>query len=247
MPKQALSELKVSVGKPFSAGLVFLNGKYVAPPYKVERYGTAIRINGTQVSGELIPWDEFLKTQSGVKVETVTPEAPAVEEEPEPAVDTDEGSDFDDLFSDTPAPKKKAPKRAASAPSAPAPVTTVTFDGEFVPNEKSRAMLAKLNKIRTDIELTLRNGGYHFFGTRYTPVTGDRGATDLILGALPEAMKASSSFESFSSAVRARHITYLPETVLRDLFKNRIDYVRLQDRAKAIKEERQWESMLKSR
>jgi len=34
--------------------------------------------------------------------------------------------------------------------------------------------------------------------------------------------------------------------VMRDLHRNRLDYIRLQDRAKAVKEDRKWESMLNS-
>ena len=45
VPRQALVELKATIGKPFTAGLVFIDGKFIPPPYKVERYGTAFRIN----------------------------------------------------------------------------------------------------------------------------------------------------------------------------------------------------------
>ena len=77
VPKQALVELKATVGKPFSSGLVFVNGKFLDPPYKIERYGTAIRINGVQVTNEIIPWTEFLKTQAGARIEKVDPPAGA--------------------------------------------------------------------------------------------------------------------------------------------------------------------------
>ena len=91
VPKQALVELKATVGKPFSAGLVFVNGKFLDPPYKVERYGTALRINGIQVTNEIVPWTEFLKTQPGARVEKVeTPQsADAPAAEPAPAADGD--------------------------------------------------------------------------------------------------------------------------------------------------------------
>ena len=52
VPHDALVQLKATVGKPFTAGLVFVNGKFIPPPYKVERYGTALRINGQQVTGQ---------------------------------------------------------------------------------------------------------------------------------------------------------------------------------------------------
>lgn len=261
VPKQALVELKATVGKPFSSGLVFIDGKFIPPPYKVERFGTAFRINGQQVTRQVIPWDEFLKTQPGVRIEQVeiAPSAPAESAAPEPAAaeaaepaddDSDISDDFDDLFDDNPKPKKKkAPARAAAKkpaprPSAPTVATKVVFDGTFRPNTKTKSMVERLNKIRTDMEVMLRKGGTCFFGTRYSTVTADRAPTDMFLSAVPQAMRENSSYEDFASAVRAKGIVFLPESVLRDLFRNRLDYVKLQERARAVKEERAWEKKL---
>jgi len=252
VPKQALVELKATVGRPFSSGIVFVDGKFIQPPYKVERYGTALRINGQQVTGQIIPWDEFLKTQQGVRIERVeTPasDRPSAVEEEEAPVETsysdDLSDDFDDLFDDNPKPKKKAPRAVVRKPAAPPPpATKVTFDGDFKPNTKTKAMVAKLNKIRTDLEVMLRKGGACFFGTRYSAVRADRAPADMFIEAIPQVMKDNASFESFSSAARAKGITYLSEPVLRDLFRNRLDYVKLQERAKAVRDERKWEAML---
>ncbi len=252
VPKQALVELKATVGKPFSAGLVFVNGKFIEPPYKVERYGTALRINGIQVTNEILPWTEFLKTQAGVRIEKVDPPPaePAQEPapEPEPAVDDSPIDDIDDLFSDDPKPKKKAAKPAARrmprAAPAPQPTTIVVFDGEFVPNDRTKAMVARINKVRTRVETVLRNGGSCFFGTRYAPASFDRFPTEMILSSMPAVMKANTAFDQFSSAARAKGVTFLSEPVMRDLFRNRLDYIRLQAREKAIKEESKWGSLL---
>ena len=256
VPKQALVELKATIGKPFTAGLVFIDGKFLAPPYKVERYGTALRINGQQVTGQLIKWDAFLKTQAGAKVERV--EAPAGSADtaaaataPAPAAESDDdlASEFDDLFDDNPKPKKKkkAATAATSRPAAPpAPATTVVFDGEFRPNLKTKAMVDRLNNIRTDLELSLRKGGSCFFSSRYATISADRGPTDIFLSVIPKVMKDCPVFETFSSTARSRGVTFLSDNVMRDLFRNRLDYIRLQDRAKAVKEDRKWESMLNS-
>lgn len=260
VPKQALVALKATVGKPFSSGLVFIDGKFIPPPYKVERFGTAFRINGNQVTRQVIPWDEFLKTQPGVRIEQVeiAPSAPAESAAPETAAaeaaepaddDSDISDDFDDLFDDNPKPKKKkAPARAAKKPapqpSAPTVATKVVFDGTFRPNTKTKSMVARLNKIRTDMEVLLRKGGTCFFGTRYSTVTADRAPTDMFLLAVPQAMRENSDYEDFASAVRAKGIVFLPESVLRDLFRNRLDYIKLQERARAVKEERAWEKKL---
>ena len=62
LPKESAA-LGVTKGKPISSGFVFVNGKHLKPPYVVERWGTGIRINRTQVTGPLVSWEEFLKTQ----------------------------------------------------------------------------------------------------------------------------------------------------------------------------------------
>jgi len=258
VPKQALVELKATVGKPFSAGLVFVNGKFLDPPYKVERYGTALRINGVQVTNEIIPWTEFLKTQPGVRVEKVEPPpaaaAPAPVQETASAAEetaTSDSSidDIDDLFDDDPKPKKKVAAKPAAVkrqPKAapPQPTTTVVLDGEFVPNDKTKAMVARINKERTRVETVLRKGGCYFFGTRYTPISVDRMPAEMFLSSIPGVMKSNTAFEPFSSAARAKGITFLSEAVLRDLFRNRLDYIRLIAREKAIKEEGKWGTML---
>ena len=257
VPKQALVELKATVGKPFSAGLVFVNGKFLDPPYKVERYGTALRINGIQVTNEIVPWTEFLKTQPGARVEKVeTPQsadAPAAEpapaaEEPEAEESYDSSDDIDDLFDDDPKPKKKAAKptvakRPAKA-APPPPATTIVFDGEFKPNDKTRQMVARINKARTRVETTLRNGGCYFFGARYMPFSVDRLPTEMLLSSLPDVMKSNTVFEQFSSAARAKGLTFISENVMRELFRNRLDYIRLQARAKAVKEGGKWGTTL---
>ena len=257
VPKQALVELKATVGKPFSAGLVFINGKFIDPPYKVERYGTALRINGIQVTNEIVPWTEFLRTQPGARVEKIeTPQsadAPAAEpapaaEEPEAEESYDSSDDIDDLFDDDPKPKKKATKPAAAkrpvkvAP--PPPATTIVLDGEFKPNDKTRQMVARINKERTRVETTLRNGGCYFFSTRSMPISVDRLPTDMLLSSMPDVMKSNTTFEQFSSAARSKGLTFISDSVMRDLFRNRLDYIRLQARAKAVKEGGKWGTAL---
>ncbi len=254
VPKQALTELKATIGKPFSAGMVFIDGKYVPPPYRVERYGTSFRINKQKITGEVIPWDEFLKTQSGVRIErTETPGSPAApapvvqEEQPEEA---DYGDDFDDLFDDDPKPKKakkSAPRVARTRPVGPKVETKVIFDGVFHHNAKTKAMLARLNKMRTNIEIALRKGGACFFGSNYGTVRADSAPAQLFLENMPAIMRSSSSFEAFASSARAKGIVFLSEEVLRDLYRNKIDYIKLQERARKVEEERKWNALLNNR
>lgn len=264
-PEAALKELGATVGRPFSAGYVFVDGRYIPPPYKVERYGTVIRINGYQVTRELIPWNEFIKTQAGVKAEkTVIPgdPAPAAAPEPEPAPEEtveeeeettgDVASNLDDLFNDNPTPKKKSTtkkKRVVRRPAAPRPrqptvVTTYSFDGEFVHNEKTRAYLEKLNAARTRIDKSLRMGGYYCFGSRYSVVSGNASVAKSFINTIPPLMQCYSTYDSFASAVNSSGFGFLPVPLVQDLFRNRIWYRMIEERKKADEEKRQWSSLL---
>ncbi len=264
-PAAALKELKATVGRPFSAGYVFVNGRYIPPPYKVERQGTVIRINGIQVTRELIPWNEFIKTQAGVKAEkTVIPgdptPAPAAAPEPPPEEPAEEeteeatgdiASNLDDLFNDNPTPKKKTTtkKRVVRRPVAPRPkqptvITTYSFDGEFVHNEKTRLYLEKINNARTRIDKTLRMGGYFCFGSGYSTISGNASVAQSFIDRIPPLMQRYNSYDAFASAVASSGFGFLPAQLVQDLFRNRIGYRMIEERKKAEKEKRQWSSLL---
>ena len=260
-PAAAVTALNKTVGKPFDSGYVFIDGHYVKPPYTVERYGTVIRINGLQVTGEVVSWEEFVKTQAGVTVtKTETPaaggddlfsDAPEPEPEPEPEAEEedDDASSLDDLFDDDPKPKKaaKKPTRKKTVrpkPKKPVTVVSYSFDGSFTPNERSKALVAKINAMRTRIDSQLRAGGNFFFSARYSNVSGDAGTSRRIMEKLPDAMKRSSDRESFGQACRLAGLSFFPPALLDDLFKNRFDYLQLNERRKADRQKTQWQSLL---
>jgi hypothetical protein len=112
-------------------------------------------------------------------------------------------------------------------------------------NDRSRQLVARLNKLRSEIETSLRSGGCFFFSSRHSRINVDSGAADLLLDSLPAVMKNNAGFSGFASAARAANLGYLPEQTLRDLFRNRIDYLKLQERRRVLKEERRWENLLR--
>ncbi len=253
-PAASLKALKATIGKPFKTGFVFIDGKYLPPPYTVARYGTTIRINGVQVTGEIIPWEDFIKTQEGVtmsKTESAAPAEPAAEE-PEPEFeeeeDDDSDSSLDDLFDDEPAPKKvkkAAPKRRAKPkPRKPTVTVSYSFNGQFTPNEKTKAYVARINKERTRIDKNLRSGGYYFFGSRYSAMSGDAGAARPLLEKLPDIMRDSSTPEAFRSALFSAGFSYFPRGLMTDIYRHRYEYPRLLERRKVLEEERKWTSIL---
>ena len=179
IPKASSKALGVTKGRQFDAGLVFINGKFIEPPYVVERRGVGICINGMPAVGQVIEWAEFLKTQQGVKVVKTETPAPAYvppASEPETPSYDDVDSSLDDLFDDEPKVKKKPHKPAAKRPSyAPRkPTTTVTYtlEGEFVPNATTKTLVSRINAVRTEIDRILRSGGFICFGDRYARVSG---------------------------------------------------------------------------
>ena len=251
IPKESAKALKITRGKPFSSGAVFINGKYIAPPYTVERWGTGVRINSIQVTGQIVDWTEFLKTQDGVKVEK-TVAAPQEEARPEPvpepvSEDT-ETSALDALFDDAPPAVSARKPSAAPAPkkAAPAPKASATYSmsGEFVLNADSKALLKRVNDARTEIDRILRAGGFICFGDRYSRVTGDRRTLMMMFDALPEIQQRAESVEDFCARVRAARLVYLNEVLCEDLFKNRIDYRKIKERRTRYRSDRQWDQIL---
>ena len=251
IPKASARALGVTRGKLFSKGLVFINGKYLPPPYVVERWGTGIRINSTPVTGQIVDWNEFLKTQPGVKTVTTEPESVAVSESAEPEAEAEATSEtqpveaaaadvnsLDDLFEDDsdendvkkkPAVARSTPKPKVVHKPAPKPRATVSYvlEGDFVPNEETKALVKRINQMRTDVDRTLRSGGFLCFGDKYPNVSGDSRLLKKLLSKLPELQQQATDEADFVSSAYAANIVYLNETLLRELYKNRIDYLQL--------------------
>ena len=251
IPKASARALGVTRGKLFSTGLGFMNGKYLPPPYVVERWGTGIRINSTPVTGQIVDWNEFLKTQPGVKTVTTEPESVAVSESAEPEAEAEATSEtqpveaaaadvnsLDDLFEDDsdendvkkkPAVARSTPKPKVVHKPAPKPRATVSYvlEGDFVPNEETKALVKRINQTRTDVDRTLRSGGFLCFGDKYPNLSGDSRLLKKLLSKLPELQQQATDEADFVSSAYAANIVYLNETLLRELYKNRIDYLQL--------------------
>ena len=255
VPKESAKALGVTRGKPFSAGAVFVDGKYIEPPYVVERWGTGIRINSIPVTGQVIDWNEFLKTQDGLKVEKKEPEPaqkepvqkePAQEEaKPAPAPGADVSA-LDDLFDDDPKPEKAvpAPKPVEAVP-APKPVAAAyVLSGAFKPNDTTRALVKRINASRTEIDKILRSGGFICFGSRYSRVSGDKRTLMAMLDVLPELMQRSESIDAFRSGVHSANLVYFNDMLCLELFKNRIDYRKLKERREKFKSDQKWKRLL---
>ena len=255
IPMESAKALGVTKGKSFVSGIVFVNGKYLPPPYVVSRWGTGLRINGQPVSGQVIDWAEFVRTQAGAKVnrtvEPTTPEPVVLAPEPGSAED-DSDSSLDDLFDDGPKVKKSArksgsaPLSVAKAPVKPKETVTYSFDGAFTPNARTKQLLNSINASRSEIDRTLRLGGFMCFGDGYARIVGDSRTAERLLDTVPDLMQKCGSARELYAAVRAAGMVYLTERFCEDLFRNRIDYRVLRERREAMKRDKAWSSALGS-
>jgi hypothetical protein len=123
-------------------------------------------------------------------------------------------------------------------------VVNYSFEGSFTPNERSKALVGKINAVRTKLDSQLRAGGNFFFSARYSNVSGDAGTSRRIIEKLPDVMKRGTSREAFDQACRPAGLTFLPPALLDDLFRNRFDYLQLNERRKADQQKTQWQNLL---
>lgn len=226
VPAQAMRELKGAVGKPLDSGLVFVNGRYIRPPYRVARMGTAIFVNDVQVTDQIVPWRRFLATQPGYaagQAKAARPQAPAVVK----------AKDVDDLFADDdpPAPEAKA------RPADPAPAV------EFSANARSAELLRDIDMFRAGVQRRLREGNACFFGSRYARVEVPPGLVKRLLGVLSDAMREADDGVDLESRIRAGGIVFLNRTICAELIENRPDYLKLVERKRRLLEQERMAEM----
>ena len=219
VPAAANKALKAVKGKPIRTGMVFVNGRFVKPPYVLMRSGTAVFVNyNTQITGQVVPWKAFLATQGGASAQRPSTQRPAA---PAPARTS---QSVDDLFADTPPPQS----------TTAAPAADDAADVDFIPNEQSKRLLKRINDRRSYLDRRLREGYVIFFGSRYAPVSvAPRLARDL-LAMLPEAIRDSSDGADLFGKMRGKGITYMTREICDELIENRTDYSALVERRKEM-------------
>ena len=226
VPAQAQEMLKGARSKSVSTGLVFVNGHYLKPSYRVARYGTAIFVNDAQITGQIVSWNAFLATQDGY-VPVAAPAKPAA-----PAPKKKVEKTVDDLFDDGPA---AAPAAADEKPAAAAAEPEVS--GSFTPNDKSEKLLKKIDDARVEVRRRLRDGYICFFGSRYTRVYVEPRVARSLLEVLPEAIRDASSGSDLAVKMRAKGFPFMGRQLCEDLFDNQADYLLVAKRREQIKDD----------
>ena len=235
VPAPAVTALHIAKGKMISTGLVFVNGKLLPGPYIVSRHGTAIKVNREQVTGQIVPWSQFVVGTSSRPAPHPPAAAPVAPPPQQPPAST-----VDDLFDDAPA------KPAASdRPTAPASVAAPPPPaGDYVDTPRTRALLKRINEFRTDVDRTLRGNGVYFFGVRHAPIRVEARQAETLLAILPNALRDANDARQLHGVLRSRGITYLPPEVCADLMTDRALFMKIRDRVREIKEEQSFRRML---
>jgi len=233
-PAQALKMLKGAKGKPVRAGAVFVNGAFLKGPYVVARYGNVLRVNGEQVSGQIVPWKQFLAASGGGAAAPAPKPAAAA-----PAPAAKPATAVDDLFDDAPAAKPAAKAAAAKAPE-PEP----EVEGDYTPNARTKALLKRVNAARTDVNRKLLDGCVCFFGPGYGMVAPNAKQSAALLAVLPEALRDAESGRDLASRLRAAGFAFLPQGLCDDLYAHSRDYVALQEWRRKAKEDAEVDKLL---
>ena len=264
IPGESVEALGKETGKSHPAGLVFVCGKYVPPPYVVERRGTGLFINSHQVTGQVVEWTEFLKTQPNVKVVREEPVEPAatqtvakVEEKKPEVPDVSEAvSSLDSLFDDEdeksvaasaekkPAAVKKEVRPAAKPKPRPAAKVTYELKDGFVVNDASKALLKRIDSARAELDRVLRGGGFVCLGERYQRVTGDKRTLLVMLQTLPEAMQQATNQRDFNQRLQAAKLVFLTGALSEDIFRNRVDFRKLKVRRSRLQMKQKWDKVV---
>ena len=225
VPTAALQNLKGARGKPIRRGAVFVNGRYMPPPYTIWRRGTAIYVGDVQVTGQIVPWSAFMQAQ-GAGGGAAAPAAPRKEEKKPTAT----AKSVDDLFDDA----EPAPKKSSDGDSA-APESEVS--GPFIPNDRTKRYLKRIMDYRTDIDRRLRRGEILFFGTRYSTPHIEENQSMSLMTALSNSLREAHDANDLQSRLRAQGIKYLSNALCEDLFANQASSLEIEECLSKLKDE----------
>ncbi len=264
--EDALVELGSTYGTPQMNGFVFVEGRYIPPPYTVTRKGNGIFINRIQVEQPL-SWardalsgaegggaslhSEKPRTKKALdadgdfeQVDTAVTPAAGIQAVPAETPVADPGKtkavkSIDDLFADEekPAsPVRAAPEAGTAVVTQQVAATAVT---EHTPEEIRRgkdAVIANLERLRKGYEQALSRGDIFFFGQRHNRVNGNLGTARMLMKVLPQALRSAESPNDLWQSLKQGGVYFIDLGICVELFKNRMTFTLLEERQRNIEE-----------
>lgn len=263
VPEEAIEALGTTVGTQQNSGFVFIEGRYLAPPYTVSRKGNGIFINRIQVE-QPFGWSAETLTPSAIPPPKKTAEEPK-KKDPEKT----------SIFSDTPAQEGAEPSTnvlvAAEEKPAAAPAGN-TLDALFdegaakvPPEEKKEApaekkaipvvlaqkqkdeLRQKLDMMRQRFEVGLAQGEIFLFNYKYGRLNGTYGTAKTLFSVLPEAVRYSQSPQDLMARLNQGGVYFLDINACTDLYRNKLNFMVLSDRRRAIEVAESKKSQVRSR
>jgi hypothetical protein len=254
--QSSVEALGTTEGKPITNGFVFIDGKYIAPPYVVSREGNGIFINDHLVE-QPCPWPIPQK-----KKPTFPTEDPKM-----PNSITDKSSMYDAVLTEY-MDKKRAYhasrlhgkefaeimiKAYAELPCVQEAkqgrdfkhVDVIWKNGRVdhirivpftrKPMEWTReTVLERTERDRSNYEDRLNKGDYYFLGSAHGRMTGTVEGARKLLGALLPILKTSKDAKEVQQRLQQLGISFMDEKACEVFFKNRTDSTELDERVDAL-------------
>jgi hypothetical protein len=239
--EMALSELGTTLGQPTMNGFVFIEGRYIKPPYTVTRRGNAIFINRIQIE-QPVAWPRNVAPAPAAAraidadgdFEPITPEE-AQPATPQPAAADAQAKavqSIDDLFADDDDDPAPAPQPAAVQPTAPASAP-IAISPEERKREKALALEA-IERIRVGYEQALMRGEIFFFGQRHNRVNGTYGTARTLIGVLPSALRYAESPLDLQNRLKQGGVYFLDIGICSEVFRHKNTFPLLEERLRKI-------------
>ena len=241
--EEAIEALGSAYGQPQMSGFVFIDGRYIAPPYTVTRRGNGIFINRIQIE-QPVKWPRTGGVGGGGAepapkktidddgdFEVVAPEQAQVAQ-----ASTKTVKSIDDLFADEDAEEPAAATTpAVSATPARTEAPAVMRVSEDIEREKTQTTEA-LDRIRKGYEQALGNGEIFFFGQRHHRVNGTYGSARTLMGVLPGALRQAVSPQTLQQRLQQGGVYFIDLAICSELFKNKTTFPQLESRLRRIEE-----------
>ena len=240
VPEEALAELGTTLGMPQRAGFVFIEGRYLPPPYTVTRKGNGIFINRIQIQ-QPVPWDAFNGAPGNVTEKKAVDadgdfekvDAPQKTASPGDSTAPQAVKSIDDLFADG---EEKPAMPANAAPEPQAPARTAKALGTEEVKQKKDELRANLERLRKGYEQALAQGEMFFFSQRHNRVNGNYGTARTLMGVLPKALRHAQSPQDLMARLNQGGVYFIDLGMCSALFKNKHTFPLLEERLTKIEE-----------
>ncbi len=261
VPEEAIAELGCTYGTPQMNGFVFVEGRYLAPPYTVTRKGNGLFINRVQIE-QPVAWSALVASADAPRksidadgdFEAVAPAAAKPAEPAEPVVVAEPAApaavkavkSIDDLFADDAPPVAAAPAPAtaqgedpAVAAPAPAPAPATQASVQRAPDDvktQKDDLRASLDNQRKVLEQALVRGDMYFFSQRHSRLNGNYGTARTLMGVLPQALRQAQSPQELMQRLNQGGVYFIDVQVCSALYKNKLTFPLLEERQRKIQE-----------